>query len=131
MISDCNLVPTIPTKDLALSRRFYEDVIGLRVRGEDPDMGVWYECGGSAVYLYETQFAGTAEHTLASLESEHVEEDIQELRDKGVRFETYDMPGIEWDGDVAIMQGQKGVWFRDPAGNILGMFQKSEVLARA
>lgn len=129
MISECNLVPTIPTKDLARSRRFYEEVLGLKVEGEDAGVGVWYRCGSGIAYLYETPFAGTAQHTLASIESDHIDDDIRELRDKGVSFETYDMPGVDWQGDVAVMDGKKGVWFKDPAGNILAMFDKAGVLA--
>jgi catechol 2,3-dioxygenase-like lactoylglutathione lyase family enzyme len=130
MINECNFVPTIPTKDMAASRRFYEEVLGLPIDTEDPEMGVWYRVPSGIVYLYESEFAGTAKHTLVSLESEHIDEDIQELRDRGVTFETYDLPGVEWEGDVASMGDKvRGVWFRDPAGNILAMFQKARVLA--
>lgn len=131
MINECNFVPTIPTKDLAASRKFYEDTLGLTVEGDDPNMGVWFRVPSGVVYLYESEYAGTAKHTLVSLESDHIDDDIQELRDHGVTFETYDLPGVEWDGDVAKMEGMKGVWFKDPAGNILGMFEKSAVLAHS
>jgi catechol 2,3-dioxygenase-like lactoylglutathione lyase family enzyme len=129
MLSDCNAVPTIPTRDLSSSRRFYEDVLQLPIEHEDERMGVWYRMAGGLVLLYESEYAGTAKHRLMSFESDHIDEDIQQLRDGGVRFETYDLPGVEWDGDVAVMDGAKGVWFQDPAGNILGMFEKSMVLA--
>jgi catechol 2,3-dioxygenase-like lactoylglutathione lyase family enzyme len=129
MLSECNAVPTIPTRDLEASRRFYEDVLQLPVEMEDEQMGVWYRVHNGIVYLYESPHAGTAKHTLVSFESDHIDEDIQQLRDGGVTFETYDMPGVEWDGDVASMDEMKGVWFKDPAGNILALFQKSPVLA--
>lgn len=129
MIRECNFVPTIPTKDLARSRKFYEETLGLPVEVDDEKMGVWYRSGSGIVYLYESEFAGTAKHTIVSLESDHIDEDIQELREHGVRFETYDLPGVEWEGDVATMENIKGVWFKDPSGNILGLFEKSGVLA--
>ena len=130
MLRDCNAVPTIPTRDLPASRRFYEEVLQLPVEMEGEEMGgVWYRMHNGIVFLYETEFAGTAKHTLLSFESDHIDEDIQQLRDAGVSFEKYDLPDVEWDGDVASMGDTKGVWFKDPQGNILGLFEKSMVLA--
>ena len=128
MFSECNAIATIPTKDIEASRRFYEDVLGLPIERDD-EMGIWYRCGGTTVYLYETDFAGTAEHTLVSFESAHIDDDIGELRERGVSFETYALEGVEWDGDVANFGGMKGFWFKDPAGNILGMFDNAMVAA--
>lgn len=131
MLRDCNVVPTIPTQDLTASRRFYEAVLQLPVEREDEDMGgVWYRLHDGLVFLYETEHAGTARHTLLSFESEHLDEDVRQLRDGGVTFDTYDMPGVEWDGDIASMGDTRGVWFTDPQGNILALFEKSRVLAR-
>jgi catechol 2,3-dioxygenase-like lactoylglutathione lyase family enzyme len=132
MLKDCTAVPTVPTKDMAGSRRFYEEVLELPVDGEMEGMGVWYRTGTGILFLYESEFAGTAKHTLVSFETDHFDEDIQQLRDGGVRFETYDnVPGVEWNGDIADMGDSRGVWFTDPAGNILGMFEKSAVLSHS
>lgn len=137
MISDCTAIPCIPTKDMASARRFYEETLGLKVTYDDPG-GVHYDIGGSDVYLYESEFAGTAGHTLMNLESQHVDDDIADLRDHGVRFETYaGMEGTEFSDDgvaTTSMEGvgsMKGVWFKDADGNILALFQKSPVLASA
>lgn len=134
MLKDCQAIATIPAKDIASSRRFYEDVLGLRVRAEDDIGGLMFEAGsGSAIYLYETEHAGTAQHTLCSFSSDHVDDDIADLREKGVSFHTYEMPGVEWDGDVAVMgeHEMRGVWFSDPDGNVLALFQMVDVPAMA
>ena len=41
------------------------------------------------------------------------------LRDRGVEFERYDLPGLTLEGDVYVADGFKAVWFKDPDGNIL------------
>ncbi len=137
MISDCTAVPCIPTKDVASARRFYEDVLGLHVKDENMG-GITYELGsGTTLFLYESEFAGVAKHTLCNLESDHVDDDIADLRDKGVRFETYDgLDGVSFDQDgVATMTGEDvegemhGVWFKDPDGNILALFETADVTA--
>lgn len=136
MISDCVAVPTVPTKDIASARRFYEDVLGLHLHGEVTG-GFVYDLGeGSTLFLYESEYAGTAKHTLVNLASSHVEDDIADLREKGVRFETYDdLVGVSFDGDgVATFEGfedSRGVWFKDPDGNLFGLFQTASVLASA
>ena len=43
------------------------------------------------------------------------------VRERGVAFEHYDMPGINWDGDVMVAGPMKAAWFKDPDGNILCM----------
>ncbi len=135
MIGSAQATACIPTRDLATSRRFYVDTLGLEVVGEDSSGGLMLRAGGeSGLYVYETEAAGYAKHTLAAFSSEHVDDDIADLRDKGIEFETYDdMPGVEWDGDVAVMgeERMRGVWFHDPDGNVLGLFQFAEVPALA
>ena len=44
-------------------------------------------------------------------------------RTKGVNFEHYDdLPETTREGDVHIMDAYKAVWFKDPDGNILNLF---------
>ncbi len=47
------------------------------------------------------------------------------LRNKGVVFERYEMPGMTIEKDVHIMGdmmgGMKAAWFKDPDGNILSV----------
>lgn len=61
-----------------------------------------------------------------------LEATVKELRRRGVVFEEYDLPGLKTvDGIVAIAGnypsnggvGEKGAWFRDSEGNLLGIGQ--------
>ena len=52
-----------------------------------------------------------------------VEAAVAELRDKGVRFEEYDLPGLKTVNGIAELGGTRGAWFKDPEGNILSMVQ--------
>ena len=45
---------------------------------------------------------------------------MRDLQSRGVTFEHYDMPGDEWNNDVASMAGMgKAAWFKDSEANIL------------
>jgi predicted enzyme related to lactoylglutathione lyase len=76
--------------------------------------------GGTMFSVYQTEFAGQAGHTIAQLHVDDVVAETRALQAKGVAFETYDMPGVEWDDGVADMAGMgKAAWFKDSEGNIL------------
>ena len=64
---------------------------------------------------------GQAGHTIAQFHVQDVEEEVADLKAKGVTFEVYDdMPGVEWRGEVAVMPEMgKAAWFKDSEGNIL------------
>jgi hypothetical protein len=50
---------------------------------------------------------------------------VRDLQAKGVHFEQYDMPGVEWQDGVATMAGMgKAAWFKDSEGNILCLDQR-------
>ncbi|MCB0878074.1 MAG: VOC family protein [Thermoleophilia bacterium] len=134
MIGSTKAVACIPVRDLESARRFYEDTLGCEVLGQN-EGGLMLAAGdGSELFVYPTEHAGTARHTLVSFRTDHVDDEIAELKDHGVTFETYpDMPGVSWDGEVAVMgeAEARGVWFTDPDGNILGLFQMVDVPALA
>lgn len=118
MLGDKEVFATIPVKNLAQASEFYEQKLGLK-RLKDYDGGVVYESGPSKVLVYESQHAGTNQGTAASWKVGDVEATVESLRQKGVTFEHYEMPGTELAGDVHIMGGEKAAWFKDPSGNIL------------
>ena len=75
---------------------------------------------GSAFSVYQTEYAGQAGHTIAQWRVDDVDAEVRDLSSKGVAFEHYDMPGVEWTGDVATIGGMgKAAWFRDSENNIL------------
>jgi hypothetical protein len=43
------------------------------------------------------------------------------LRERGVKFEHYDLPGLTQKGDVHAFGEFKTAWFKDPDGNILAL----------
>jgi catechol 2,3-dioxygenase-like lactoylglutathione lyase family enzyme len=120
--ADWSLGTTIPAKDLERTRRFYEDVLDAQVVMEDPG-GIIYRSGDSYFSLYPTEYAGTAQHTLAAFMVRDVEATVAQLRGKGVTFEDYDLPGVKTVNGIADLDGTKGAWFKDPEGNILSVVQ--------
>lgn len=121
MLKDAQVMPTIPVSDLEKAKDFYENTLGLE-RGREEDMGVMYECGeGTGIYVYTSAGAGTSQATYASWKVDDLDEVMDELGGKGVKFEEYDMPGLKTVNGVAEAEGMRTAWFKDPDGNILAV----------
>lgn len=120
MLSEFDVIATIPAKDMNEAAKFYEQTLGLKKLSES-EGGNTYESGTSKLFVYESQYAGTNQGTAASWEVSDIEATIESLRQKGVTFEHYDAPGMTHHGDVHIMSNEKAAWFKDPSGNILSV----------
>src|SRR5689334_23190751 len=121
MLSHSAVEANIPAADLDRARQFYADRLGLTPVGEFGGQVLRYRTdSGTFFNVYQTEYAGQAGHTIAQFHVEDVDQEVRDLTAKGVEFEVYDMPGVEWDGSVANMPGMgKAAWFKDSEGNIL------------
>jgi catechol 2,3-dioxygenase-like lactoylglutathione lyase family enzyme len=121
MLGGSRVAPTIPVRDPARSRDFYEGALGLKLKQEMTDGGIEYECGGgTSLFTYPTEEnAGKSPATLATFEVDDAPATVGELRGKGVTFEEYDMPGMKTEHGVAAMGDTRAAWLKDPDGNIL------------
>jgi hypothetical protein len=51
---------------------------------------------------------------------------VAELAAKGIRFEQYDLPGLQTDERGTAELGPfKGAWFKDPDGNIRNVGERA------
>ncbi len=121
MLSTSRVEANIPAGDLARAREFYADKLGLTPVREFAGASLGYEtAAGTRFNLYQTAYAGQAGHTIAQWHVDDIEAEVHDLQAKGVVFETYDMPGVQWDGPIASMEGMgRAAWFKDSEDNIL------------
>ncbi len=121
MLIDRRVTPTIPVSDMNRATAWYRDKLGLEPSEEHPTGNIYRMGGGTGFTLYETQFAGKAPNTLMGFTSNDVEADVKALRERGVVFEEYDMPGLKTENGIARMGDYMGAWFKDSEGNILAI----------
>jgi predicted enzyme related to lactoylglutathione lyase len=120
MLNNSKVTANVPVSDLDRARRFYADTLGLTPAGENPGGLTYTTAGGTTFFLYPTQYAGQAGHTIAQWHVNSVDDEVRELKAKGLQFEHYDMPDTKWDGDIARMEGMgSAAWFKDSEGNIM------------
>jgi catechol 2,3-dioxygenase-like lactoylglutathione lyase family enzyme len=116
---------SLAVSDLERAKRFYGETLGLPVKDERAD-GVTYQAGDTWFLVYPSQFAGTSQSTSMAFEVEgDVESAVKELRDRGITFEDYDLPGLKTVEGIAEVGGVKGAWFKDPDGNILALGERT------
>ena len=125
MLSDSRVEANIPASDLSRARDFYADKLGLTPTAEYGGESLAYRTSaGTAFNVYRTAYAGQAGHTIAQWHVDDIETEVHDLKAKGVAFETFDMPGISWDGEIASMEGMgRAAWFKDSEGNTMCLDQ--------
>jgi catechol 2,3-dioxygenase-like lactoylglutathione lyase family enzyme len=125
MFSDLTPIATLPAKNLAKARTFYEGTLGLKAEAEEGPGGVFYRCGDGQLFLYESSFAGTNKATAVTWTvGDDIGKIVKALEDKGVPFEHYEWPGVAMDGHIHVMGDMKVAWFKDPEGNILNLINR-------
>jgi catechol 2,3-dioxygenase-like lactoylglutathione lyase family enzyme len=128
MLAGAQIMAIVPTTDLTRAKAFYGGTLGL-VEANVPTPGpqVIYRCGGDTLLeVYERPTAGEAQHTLASWEVSDVRAAVDQLRNRGVRFEEYDLPEVKTEDGVSATGDLREAWFRDPDGNVLRIHSHAE-----
>ena len=124
MLGKADAMPMIAVKDLDRAREFYEDKLGLKTKDEWGE-GITLESGDTQINLYRSEFAGTNKSTALTFDVDDIDKEVGELRDKGIFFEQYDLPGLQRQGDLYVGEGGfKTTWFKDPDGNILSLIEE-------
>ena len=122
MLNRMDFWPTLPAADMERAKRFYAEKLDLSPLVE-AEAWVSYRSGSTIFQLYPTSSAGTAGRTLGGWVTDDLEATVAELRERGVVFEKYDMPGLRTVHGIADLGGvERAAWFRvseflaDPTG---------------
>ncbi|MGW7369488.1 VOC family protein [Streptomyces sp. NPDC054841] len=135
ILARAGVATRLPAQDLDRARRFYSEQLGLEPVDERPG-GLLYRCGGVEFVLFRSAGASPGTFTQMAWQVDDIEAVVSELRRRGVVFEDVDLPGLlggmrTRDGIAEIegnypskgARGERGAWFRDSEGNMLGIGQ--------
>jgi catechol 2,3-dioxygenase-like lactoylglutathione lyase family enzyme len=130
-LSDGKVATRLPARDLERARRFYAERLGMEPAEERPG-GLRYRCHDSEFVLFLSAGGPSGEHTQMGWEVDDLDRVVSELRERGVRFEEYDIPGLETVDGIAEVKGnypskggrgERAAWFYDSEGNLIGLGQ--------
>jgi predicted enzyme related to lactoylglutathione lyase len=123
MLDRFRVYAILPASDLARAKSWWQEKVGMTPTTEDPG-GLWYACAdGTWVAVTRSGYAGTAKNTAVSFTVTDIEQLMEDLRDRGVVFEDYDIPGFKTENGLFESGGYKAAWFKDSEGNIVEVAQ--------
>ena len=111
--------------DIQKAKDFYGRTLGLQV-SESHGLLTLQLAGGNKVLIYPKVNHAPATFTVLNFPVENVDESVDELAKRGVRFEIYDESDIKTD-EKGIMRGNGPsiAWLKDPAGNVLSVIEET------
>ena len=105
--------------ELDRARDFYAETLGLELENSSEET-LAFRTGDTQLVVYKSEFAGTNKANAVVWNAGGDFDAIaDQLRDQGVRFEEYPELGMDIARGIHRSGDFKGVWFKDPDGNIL------------
>jgi catechol 2,3-dioxygenase-like lactoylglutathione lyase family enzyme len=123
MFKDTKAFSGFSVDDIPKAKDFYGRVLGLNVT-EEHGMLFLHIASGADILIYPKSNHVPATYTILNFPVSDVEQAVDELTRRGVRFEHYD--GEMKTDAKGIMRGQGPdiAWFKDPAGNFLSVLKE-------
>ena len=130
LLENAEVSTRLPAQDLGRARAFFAQKLGLEPV-EEREGGLRYRCGNCYFSVLQSAGRASGDHTQIAFEVDDIESVVAELRRRGVVFEEVDVPGLRTVDGIADIEGnypskgvgERGAWFRDSEGNLLGVGQ--------
>src|SRR6516225_3220128 len=121
MLKDSKAFSGFSANDIPKAKEFYAETLGLDV-SESHGILTLRLAGGNNVLVYPKPNHVPATFTVLNFPVDDVDRAVDELTERGVRFEHYNQGDLKTD-EKGIMRGNGPTiaWFKDPAGNILSV----------
>jgi catechol 2,3-dioxygenase-like lactoylglutathione lyase family enzyme len=125
MLKESKAFSGFSVNDIQKAKDFYGRTLGLQV-SESHGLLTLQLAGGNKALIYPKVNHAPATFTVLNFPVENVDESVDELVKRGVRFEIYDESDIKTD-EKGIMRGNGPTiaWFKDPAGNVLSVIEET------
>ncbi|MFZ0455044.1 MAG: VOC family protein [Ignavibacteriaceae bacterium] len=127
MFQDSRAFSSFSVNDFSKAKKFYSETLGLEV-SEVPEMGGVFRLhikDSSDIMIYSKPNHTPASFTVLNFPVDNVEKTVDELTEKGIKFENYNEPNLKTN-EKGIAEGGGGpkiAWFKDPADNILSVLE--------
>jgi catechol 2,3-dioxygenase-like lactoylglutathione lyase family enzyme len=129
-LEQASVAVRLPARDLKRARSWYQARLGLEPV-EERDGGLRYVVNGVEFCLFSSSGSSNGSFTQMALTVDDIDKAVTELRERGVVFEEYDMPGLRTVDGIAYIVGnypskgdaERGAWFRDSEGNMIALAQ--------
>jgi catechol 2,3-dioxygenase-like lactoylglutathione lyase family enzyme len=104
------------------SRRFYEEVLGLRFL-EEHEFAIVFDAYGTMLRIQKAGAVVVAPYTSFGLEIDDIEGEVDALRKRGIKGKRYEHFDQDARGIWTSPDGARIFWFEDPDGNLISLTQ--------
>jgi predicted enzyme related to lactoylglutathione lyase len=127
MFKSTNAFSGFAVNDIQAARDFYGQTLGLDV-SEANGLLTLHIAGGATILIYPKPNHTPATFTILNFPVDDIERAVNELTERGVRFQHYDGADGPKTDEKGIFRGGGPyiAWFKDPAGNILSVLQEEK-----
>ena len=123
MLADFPSIPILLSTNMAASKRFYQDTLGLPLLDETDERMV-FKCGGDTRLIVSRSTVGTSDtQTQMVWRVPDIHAALTDLRARGVRIEDYSEPDPVTTDGIADMGHSWAAWFIDPSRNVLSVIE--------
>lgn len=127
MFKDTKAFSSFSVDDLAKAKEFYGRTLGLEISQTKEGLSLQIG-GGGQVFLYPKPNHSAASFTVLNFQVNDIERVVDDLRARGVKFESYEGDIKTDEKDIfrgaSQNKGPNIAWFKDPAGNILSVVEE-------
>ena len=92
--------------------------------GEQPAGAFYAGRDGTRFLLFPSSGSASGSHTQMGFIVADADAEVRDLEQRGVQFEEYDFPGFDKATSIAQIGEDRGAWFKDSEGNLLGILQQ-------
>jgi catechol 2,3-dioxygenase-like lactoylglutathione lyase family enzyme len=125
MLADSPAFSGFSVDDAEAARTFYADTLGVRTETSENGFLTLRLAGGRDVLVYPSPSHAPASYTVLNFPVPDIEAAVEELRGRGVVFETYAGTPMATDENGIFRGGGPLIaWFKDPAGNTLSVLEQ-------
>lgn len=123
MLGSHPIHPVLLSMDLAASRSFYHDKLGLEIVVERDD-AIEFRSGGTKLAVTRSTTGTSDSQTQVGWDVDDLEAELDELRARGVVIEEYDTPGFTTEHGIADFGFALMAFIIDPSKNALAIIQQ-------
>jgi catechol 2,3-dioxygenase-like lactoylglutathione lyase family enzyme len=123
MLANTKAFSGFAVDDMEKAREFYGETLGLKT-SEENGLLTLHLAGDRPTLVYPKPDHEPANYTILNFPVDDIDEAVDRLAERGVRFERYD--GFDQDEKgISRGMGPNIAWFKDPAGNILAVLEEA------
>ena len=124
MLAESKAFSGFSVDDIGKAKEFYGRTLGLEVSESNGLLHI-HLAGGTTVLVYPKPNHSPATFTILNFPVDSIDQAVQELTRRGVRFEIYNQANLKTDEKGVFRGGGPLIaWFKDPAGNILSVLEE-------